>query len=576
MAYKGRIRFFSLAIVLFGLLLVGRLYLVQVVRGKDFVAQADRQYFISTYDYFDRGTIYFSGKDGEEIPAATLKTGFILSVHPDEVSDDLSVVYEKLNAIVPIDRADFMAKAAKKGDPEERLGDRLTKAQADAVTALGFKGIHLAQERWRFYPGDTLASHALGFIGYDNDNTLKGRYGLERFYEETLGRNNSEASANFFVEMFSEIKRAATSDQALEGDVVTTIEPSVQAYLEDQLKGVEDTWHSDFSGGIVMDPKTGEIAAMAINPSFDPNDVKKATIGILQDKMVENVFEMGSIVKALTMAASIDAGAVTPQTTYFDAGSITLNGKTIWNYDHKGRGLINMQAVLNNSLNTGATFAMQRMGMDKFSEYMRAYGLGEETGIDLPNETHGLIGNLDSPREVEHATASFGQGIAMTPVETIRALGALANGGVLPEPHLVKAIHYRVGGTKTITPNPGKRVLKQATADTITQMLVNVVDQALANGKVKMADYSMAAKTGTAQIADNGVYLPNQYLHSFFGYFPAYNPRFIIFLFTFRPKNVDYASQTLTTPFINMVKFMINYYEIPPDRGPAVEGSAAH
>ena len=234
-----------------------------------------------------------------------------------------------------------------------------------------------------------------------------------------------------------------------------------------------------------------------------------------------------------------------------------------------------MQEVLNQSLNTGATFVALKMGNKKFSEYMKSFGLGTETGIDLPNETKGLISNLDSTREIEMATASYGQGIAMTPIGTVRALAALGNGGYLVTPHLVKKIQFDNGLFKKITFEPGKQVISSETSEEITRMLVKVVDEALAGGKVKLPDYSIAAKTGTAQMSDEGRsgYVDGKYLHSFFGYFPAYNPKFLIFLFHTYPKGVRYASETLTQPFMDITKFLINYYEIPPDRGQTYEAT---
>jgi cell division protein FtsI/penicillin-binding protein 2 len=317
----------------------------------------------------------------------------------------------------------------------------------------------------------------------------------------------------------------------------------------------------------VIDPTSGEIYAMGTYPTFDPNNFSQEKVGVFSNPLVNARYEMGSIIKALTMAAGLDAGVVTAKTTYNDLGSLTMNGSTIRNYDHKGRGVIPMQEVLNQSLNTGVSFVVSKMGNAKFASYFENYGLGETTGIDLPGEIHGDIRGLKSPRDIEYATASFGQGIALTPIETARALCTLGNGGILNFPHIVKKINYDIGGSKIITASTTPvRVLKQSTSEEITRMLVVVVDKALKGGKYNNPHYSVAAKTGTAQIAVNGKYSENDFLHSFFGYFPAYNPKFLVLMYLVKPQNVSYASDTLTIPFMNMRDFLISYYNVPPDR----------
>jgi cell division protein FtsI/penicillin-binding protein 2 len=199
---------------------------------------------------------------------------------------------------------------------------------------------------------------------------------------------------------------------------------------------------------------------------------------------------------------------------------------------------------------------------------MKSFGLGEKTGVDLPNETRGLIGNLESPRKVEYATASFGQGMALTPIATARALSVLGNGGTLVTPHVVKKVEYEMGSVKESELASEKRVISQESSEEITRMLVKVVDDALLGGTVALDNHSIAAKTGTAQIADpsTGGYFEDKFLHSFFGYFPAYDPEFLILLMNIEPKEARYASETLTRPFMDLAQFLIQYYEIPPDR----------
>jgi cell division protein FtsI/penicillin-binding protein 2 len=259
---------------------------------------------------------------------------------------------------------------------------------------------------------------------------------------------------------------------------------------------------------------------------------------------------------------------VTPQSTYYDAGFLDLNGYTIKNFDGKGRGTVPMQEVLNQSLNTGVSHIVKLMGRDKFRGYFDALKLGSETGIDLPSEAQGLMANLKSPRDVEYATASFGQGIAMTPVATARALATLGNGGHLVTPHIVSGIEYEDGTVKPVTYPEGAQVFTPETSETVSRMLTTVVDDALRGGKVALPHHSIAAKTGTAQMSNpnGGGYYEDKYLHSFFGYFPSYDPKFIVFLYTVDPRGVQYASETLTAPFMDITKFLINYYSVPPDR----------
>ena len=505
--------------------------------------------------------------DGERVPAATLKHGFIVAINPSLLTNP-EEVFEKISPHLDIDRDIFLMRAAKEGDPYEEIGTKIPIEQAEAIKELDIEGVNIYNQRWRYYPGGNIAAHTVGFTAYQEDE-LAGRYGLERSFENLLSREKGDQYVNFFAELFANIKDVALGDGYDKGDIITTIEPQVQAFVEDELADLNEKYNSDHTGAIVMDPMTGEIVAMGVVPHFDLNEFGKVeSERMYVNPLVENVYELGSIVKPITMAAGLDSGAVRPETEYYDEGFLKIDIEEIHNYDGRGRGQVDMQTVLNDSLNTGVAFVMREMGIDTFREYMLSFAFGEKTGIDLPNETSGLVLNLDSPREIEHATASFGQGIAVTPIAMTRALAVLGNGGVLVEPHVVKKIEYSNGTADLINDLPTKRILKEETSEEISRMLVEVVDDALAGGDVALTRHTVAAKTGTAQIADpnSGGYYDDRYLHSFFGYFPAFEPRFIVFLYTVEPVGARYASETLTEPFMDITKFLINYYGVAPDR----------
>lgn len=565
----SRLRLISVFVIGITLLLVGKLYFLQIVSGENFRGRAERQYLRPNENIFSRGSIFFQNKDESLVGAATLKIGFTIGINP-QVLKNPETVFEKINAIVPIDKKNFLARAAQKESVYVIIAKKVDETAAKKIAVLKIAGVLVYKDQYRFYPLHSLGANILGIVGYKGD-TLAGRYGLESYYEDVLSRNSSTLYSNFFAEIFSGLKKTVDKQSKFEGDIITSIEPTVENFLEKELVGIQEKWNSRATGGVIMNPTNGEIYAMGNYPTFDPNALQnEKSSAIFSNPIVENVYEMGSIVKPLTMAAGIDSGTITAETTYEDKGFLILNNSKISNFDGKGRGVVNMQSVLNDSLNTGAAYVASKMGKDLFADYFRRFGFGEETGIDLPNETPGLIENLNSPRDIEHATAAYGQGVAMSPINTLRALASLANGGHLVTPHLVKKIDYKIGISKNIGYEKGTQVLKPETSEEISRMLVNVVDKALLGGTVKIKDYSIAAKTGTAQIAKSGGggYYSDRYFHSFFGYFPAYNPKFIVFLYTIEPKGVggDFASHTLTAPFMNITKFLINYYKIPPDR----------
>lgn len=564
-----RIRLLSGVIVFLGLCLITRLYYLQIAQADFYHDKAERQYVHTKSDLYSRGSILFTTKDGETLSAAAVQAGYLLAANPSHVTDP-NAFCDKLKPYLLIEQALCVERVSLEGRTYIELADRLTNAQSAEVEAFNLPGALLYRNQWRYYPGGSVAARSIGFVGFtDADGSeLRGKFGLERKYDDVLFRKREELSVDFFAELFSNLGEFVyRKDEGGSGDIVTTLEPAVSRLLDTVLMKTNDQYHSKQTGAIIMDPKTGAIYAMNVVPSFDLNNRGEATIEEFRNPLVEDVYEFGSTIKALTVAAGLDSGAITRSSTYYDSGSITLNEFTIRNYDGRGRGTVPMQEILNQSLNTGVAHIVTQMGKEKFRDYFTGYKLGSESGIDLPNETHGLINNLNSPRDVEYATASFGQGIALTPIATIRALATLGNGGRLVTPHLVDRIEYDDGTVKEVRYPEGEQVLSEKTSEEISRMLSIVVDDALRGGNVALPNHSIAAKTGTAQMAsDNGGYSEDKYLHSFFGYFPAFDPKFIIFMYTVEPKGVQYASETLTDPFMEITRFLINYYSIPPDR----------
>ena len=414
----------------------------------------------------------------------------------------------------------------------------------------------------RVYPLGMFAAHVLGFVGYSGRNRV-GQYGVEASYDNVL----------------SGLKRTQTwtlksMDSSRDGeDIVLTIDPNIQDYVAAKLNAVLKRWSSPHGTIIVQDPMTGAILAMASSPSFDPNNYQTYGLSDFPNPATQEIFEPGSSFKPITMSAAIDSGAVTPDTTYNDTGAVTIGAYTIRNYNEKANGIQTMRQVLERSLNTGTIFAERKTGDDTFLNYIVAFGIGQKAGIDLGGELSGNISNLYQGRAVNFATASFGQGIAVTPLQLINAYSAIANGGKLMRPYVVKEILHPDGST---TPTVQKILGAPITEKTATQMksiLTDVVDRGFDKARIK--GYDIAGKTGTAQIPDlsrgkadaRGGYLEDkQFIHNFVGFAPSYNPRFVVLIKMDRPQGITFAADSLSPVFGDIAQYLIRYFKIPPTR----------
>lgn len=566
---KVRILVISWSVIMVALFFLVRLFFIQIVDSEKYVAAADGAY-TSSQQAFDRGLIYFKKKDDTLLSAASVLLGYKVAITPDKITDP-DAVFAKLSPLLPeMDYDTFIRRAGRKNDPYEEIATQVEEDVAEQIRALEIPGVALYRHKWRFYPGGDLAAQTIGFLGFSNGVDLRGQYGIERAYENTLSRNANQTYVNAFAEVFGDINETffAPADQK-EGDVVLTIEPTVQDFVQTRLQEVVDAYSADSGSVLVVDPRDGAIVAMASTPTFDPNNFSEVPdIGVFKNPAVENVYEFGSVVKPIVVAAALDAGAVDESTEYFDKGSVVVEDKEIFNFDREGRGTVTIKEILAQSLNTGMVFIMQQMGSDVFREYMYRYKLDEKTDIDLPNEAAPLTKNLESPRQLEYATAAFGQGIAFNMLSLTRALSAVANGGLLVEPHVVDSLQYDLGMKEKFdhTPTEENRILKRESSERLTRVMVKNFDEML-DGKYKIEQHSIASKTGTAQIPNpQGGYYEDRNRHSFVGYFPAFDPQFLVFYTLEFPKGVRYASESLTDPFMDTTEFLINYYNILPDR----------
>ncbi len=524
-----------------------RLYNVQVSKGSYYLAKAELQYSASGLVSAKRGTIYFSDKDGNKL-AVAVENDFPVIYAVPKMIDDAKETYNRLVELLPDISPSIEKKLADKASSYALLERKADQALVEKVSGENMKGIVIEPTPERFYPFGTLAAHVLGFVGPNSsDNGESGKYGLEKFYEDRLNGIPGKTENGKMI-------------QPQNGqDLVLTIDQNIQKKADTILAGLIKTTKSKEGAFIVEEPATGKILAMGGYPSFDPNNYSDANVADFINPAVQKIYEPGSVVKLITMSAGIDTGKITPKTTYVDKGFVVINGRRIENHDfrtHGPYGLINMTTVIENSLNLGAIFAENKTGNEVFRNYMVKFGLQDKTGIDLPGEVAGSLRPLFTKYvpQVNYATASFGQGVAVTPLELINAIAAIANGGQMMRPYINAEL-----GPKALA-----RVISSSTAEQVTQMMVSAVDNA---GVTSISGYSIAGKTGTANVPDpkNKGYF-DKVVDTYVGFGPSKNPRFIALIKVDEPEGAPVAALTVVPAFRELAQFILNYYNVAPDR----------
>lgn len=538
--------------------LIARLYYVQIVRGEEYSAFAKGFYANEEDRPTPRGDIYFQDKAGEQrYLVATNKELSLIYANPRELEDEENVL-RAIAEIVEIDPREYeiiLNRLKNKNSAYALIARELEQAEAEKIKQLDIRGVYINNELVRTYPAGNLGANILGFLGFSGDERM-GQYGIEEYYNNLLGGKGEAGLSSYKLVTFGNTEPA---------DLELTIDYGIQFMVERKLQELYTALDADSASAVFMNPRTGEILAMAQYPSFDLNNYSEVeNISVFKNDITQSVFEFGSVFKPITMAAAIDGGALTPQTVYNDTGSVRIGGYTINNSDGKSHDLQTMTEVLEKSLNTGVIFVQQQLGKKKFREYLEDFQLDKATGVDLPGEARNNIENIkNTNRDINFATASFGQGISFSPLRFLTSLSAIANNGVIMKPYLVKRI-IQEGQIQEQKPQEMASPISSLSASRVTAMMVGVVENGFGK-KAAVPGYKIAGKTGTAQVPNlNGPGYSDKTIHSFIGFAPAYNPVFIGMIKVDNPQGINFSADSVAPAWGEIAAFILQYYKIPP------------
>ena len=549
--------------VLFAML-IGRLFMLQIVSHRDYIALAAKQHR-NVQDVFpERGSIFMQDKNGSTVPLAINQIFKTVAVSPKEVFDAKATA-DYLAHEFSLDASALAKKFSNKQDEYEVIAKKADDGKVQEIEQKKIPSVFVEEEKLRVYPHEALASQLVGFVS-KQDEKEQGRYGLERYYEDMLaGKKSLREGLNNTGLWETTVKNVVNSAQN-GADVYTTIDYNIQTKAEETLYIAKEKWQAVSGSVLVMEPKTGRILALANVPAFNPNLYsKEKNFSVFINPVVQSIYEFGSVMKPITMTAALEVGVVTPEKTYTDTGEVKFGTYTIRNFDEKAHGVQTMSQVIENSLNTGMVFVSRLLGKEKQLDYFKRFGFGEKTGIDLGGEVAGNISTLYGKRDIDFATASFGQGVAVTPIQLATAISAIANEGKMMKPFVTDRIVDDAGNTITTSPTMIRQAITKESAETMTKILVATVRNGFEN-HAGIKGYFIAGKTGTAQIPkSNGRGYSDSLIHTFVGYAPAFDPKFLVLLELVDPKGNRFAANTLTPAFHDLAQFILNYYEIPPD-----------
>jgi len=547
--------------------IIARLFYLQVLKGDESRRLAQAQHSIFKKLLPSRGEIKIVDQQNQEaVPVATNIEKYLAYAVPQEIQNPKSAS-ESLAKALNLKAEEILPKITDLERKYVPIKKQLTEEEQKKVEELKLPGVYFDAEEARTYPQKNLLSHTLGFVGYNQESKKAGLYGLERYFEKDLAGTVGELRQEKGVGGEWIFGGQRDFQPAIDGvSLVLTIDRTIQFKAESVIRDAVQKHGADSGTIIVVNPATGAILAMAGAPDFDPNEYnKQSDPKVYLNEAVTGNYEPGSVFKPLTMAAAINEGKITPETTYVDTGQVVIDSYTIKNSDKKANGLQTMTQVLEKSLNTGVIFAKEQIGNKTFFEYIKKFGFGKTTGIELP-ETKGNLDNLKANIAASFHTAAYGQGITVTPMQLVQAFTVLANQGKMMKPYLVQSKIYPNGRTENIKPQELGQVVSEKTANMVAAMMVSVVE----NGHGKKAGvpgYYIAGKTGTAQVAGkDGKYEENNNIGSFIGFGPVENPKFLMLIRIDHPRDVSFAETTTAPAFGEVAQFILNYYQVPPTR----------
>ncbi len=572
--YRGRyiaiLVFFSILL----LLIVIRLYKMQVISHEKYVKSLNNHVYRKEISP-KRGEIFFSGKDELEVyPVAVNRTYYTAYINPQEVKekqrDEVATKISEISAL-NISKEKVSEKLNKINDKYEVITHKITKKQKEDIEKKNILGLNFEKKKLRFYPGDTLASSVIGFVGQGKTG-YQGKYGIESYFEKELrgvtGFNKKDKKSVGWFEISDNNYNYPRNGT----DLKLSIDYNVQQEVEKILKEDTEKYDAEESGVIVMNPKTGDVISMANIPTFSLNNYNfTKDILVFNNPMVSYEYEPGSVMKTITLAIGLDTKKITPYTTYIDKGEIDVGGYKIKNSEGKVYGEQTMTQVLEKSINTGSIYVERLIGNKKFREYLDRFGFGRKTGIELPTEINGNLRNLNNfYRNTEFDTASFGHGMTATPIQLITAYSALANKGNMMKPRIVvEKIQKDIDGKKTVKKVDTQFVRKVVSED-VSKKISKMLEKVVTGGHAKLAGvkgYRVGGKTGTAQIvkSSGSGYKDDDFkIATFIGYAPIEDPKFVILVKYKNPKNAEWAATSAAPTFSRIAKFLFNYYGIMP------------